>query len=132
VKLKIITPERTVLESDDARDVLLPAENGEVGILPGHIAMVCSMQVGRIRAQGAEGAVVLATSGGYAEVLEDSITVLAETAERAEEIDVGRATEARDRADRRLRQRDDPNVNVERALAALARALNRLRVASGE
>jgi len=132
VKLKIITPERAVLESNDIQHLLLPAENGEVGILPGHIAMVCSMQVGRIRAEGAEGAVVLATSGGYAEVLTDSITVLAETAERAEEIDVARATEARDRAHQRLRRRDDPNLNVARARTALARAINRLRIASGE
>jgi len=132
VKLKIITPERAVVESDDTRHLLLPAENGEVGILPGHIAMVCSMQVGRIRAEGTGGPVVLATSGGYAEVLADSITVLAETAERAEEIDVARATEARDRAHQRLRRRDDPDLNVVRARAALARAINRLRVASGE
>ncbi len=132
MKLKIITPERAVLESNDIQHLLLPAENGEVGILPGHIAMVCSMQVGRIRAEGAGGAVVLATSGGYAEVLADSITVLAETAERAEEIDVARATEARDRAHQRLRRRDDPNLNVARARTALARAINRLRIASGE
>lgn len=127
--LTIITPETTVLQSDGVEHVLLPAENGEVGVLPGHIAMMCNLQVGRIHADLAGRSVRLATSGGFAEVLSDHITVLAETAEQAEQIDVERAGKARDRARQRLRRRDDETIDFARAQAALLRALNRLRIA---
>lgn len=127
--LTIITPETTVLQSDGVEHVLLPAENGEVGVLPGHIAMMCNLQVGRIHADLAGRSVRFATSGGFAEVLSDHITVLAETAEQAEQIDVERAGQARDRARQRLRRRDDETIDFARAQAALSRALNRLRIA---
>ncbi len=120
-----------MLESDRVQRLLLPAEGGEVGILPSHIAMVCTIQVGRIRVDLPGQSLPLATSGGYAEIRNDSITVLAETAEGVEDIDVERAGKARDRARERLRRRDDETIDFARAQAALARALNRLRVAEG-
>jgi F-type H+-transporting ATPase subunit epsilon len=130
VHLEIVTPERTVMAVDNAEHVLLPADNGEVGILPGHINMVCSLEVGRIRVDLPGESIDLATSGGYAEVVGNSIVVLAETAERAEEIDVGRARAARDKARRYLARRD-ATVDDIAAQAALLRALNRLNVAEG-
>ena len=69
-----------------------------------------------------------AVNGGFAEVISDQLTVLAETAELADSIDRTRAEEARDRARDRLKTRRDPEVDIERAEAALARAINRLRV----
>ncbi len=131
MQLTIMTPEGTVLESDNVQHVLLPAEGGEVGILPSHIAMVCTIQVGRIRVDLPDQSLPLATSGGYAEIRNDSIAVLAETAERIEDIDVERAGKARDRARERLRRRDDDTIDFVRAEVALARALNRLRVVEG-
>ena len=128
MQLRIITPERTVLEADAAEHVLLPAEGGELGILAGHIPMVCTLAVGRIRVDSDGSQVHLATSGGFAEVLEDEVTVLADTAERSEEIDVGRARAARDRARERLERRDT-DLDVVRARIAFARAINRLNVA---
>ncbi|MFO7955937.1 MAG: F0F1 ATP synthase subunit epsilon [Candidatus Brocadiia bacterium] len=126
--IRIITPEKTVLEADDVEHVLLPAENGELGVLPDHIPMVCTMQIGRIRVDLPGSSVDLATSGGFAEVLEDRVTVLADSAERACEIDVDRAQAARERAEERLRKSAE-EIDMARAKAALARASNRLRIA---
>ncbi len=129
--LKIITPERTVLETENVRHVLLPAEDGQLGILPRHMPILCSLQVGRMRVDLPDESVHLATSGGFAEVLNDRITVLADTAEKAVEIDVERARRARQRAEERLRKREE-HLDLARARAALARALNRLHIAGAE
>jgi len=126
VQVRIITPEGAVLDEQDVTHVLLPAENGELGILPGHIAMVCNLGVGRIRIDRPDGQLVLATSGGFAEVRADHIMVLAETAEKADEIDVERARQARDRATQDLAKGGE---EAELAKRRLARALNRLRIA---
>lgn len=128
MQIRIITPEKTVLEADDVEHVVLPAENGELGVLADHIPMVCTMQIGHIRVDLPGSSVDLATSGGFAEVLEDRITVLADTAERACEIDVDRAEAARERAEERLRKSAE-EIDMARAKAALARASNRLRIA---
>jgi len=131
VHLSIITPEQTVMESDNARHVLLPAENGELGILEGHIPMVCSLDIGQVRVDLADKSIVLATSGGFVEVADDRVVVLAETAEKAEDIDVERARRAKDRARERLETRD-ADLDEARARAALLRAINRLEVAEQE
>jgi F-type H+-transporting ATPase subunit epsilon len=128
VQLKIITPEATVLETDSAEHVVLPGASGELGVLPGHIAMVTGLQVGEVRAECADETARLSVSGGFAEVLSDRITVLADTAERSEQIDIARAREAQRRAEAHL-GREDADADVLRAQAALARAINRLRVA---
>jgi F-type H+-transporting ATPase subunit epsilon len=129
VQIKVITPDRTVLEAQGIQHVLLPAENGELGVLPRHMPMLCSLGIGRIQVDQSGKSVSLATSGGFAEVLSDRITVLADTAELAGEIDVERAEEARRRAEQLLHRGE--HVDHLRARAALARAANRLRVASG-
>lgn len=129
MQIRIITPERTVLEADDTQHVLLPAAGGEMGILPGHIAAVVRLGVGRIRVDREGGEPVeLATSGGFAEVLEDDITVLAETAELASEIDLPRAERARDRA-RELLKRDHAKRDDASTRGSLSRAMNRIHVA---
>jgi len=131
VHIRITTPERTVFEARDAEHVLLPSEAGELGVLPGHMPMVCTLQVGRIRVDLPETTIQMATSGGFAEVLNDDVSVLADTAEKAEEIDVERARQARQRAEERLKRRTE-DTDIVRAHAALARAINRLHVAGAE
>ncbi len=128
MEVNVITPERSVFKAAGVEHVLLPAEDGELGILPGHISMICSMAVGRIRVDLPEESVELATSGGFAEVFEDRVTMLADTAEKATEIDVERARRARERAEERLRKRSE-EIDMARAKAALSRAANRLHVA---
>ena len=117
-----------MFEAADVRHVLLPAENGEIGILSDHIATVCSLMVGRIRIDLPDDTVELATSGGFAEVLDDDISILAETAERAGDIDVERARKAMKRAREQLARRGEL-MDEAAAGAALARAINRLRIA---
>ena len=95
----------------------------------GHHPMLASLDVGQIVFREAgEGPRVAATSGGFAQVQRDGVTVLAETAELSDEIDVARAEAARDRARERLAQQREAEVDAVRAEMALARALNRLRV----
>jgi len=128
VQVHIITPEKTVLESDDVEHVILPAQDGELGILPGHIAMIAGLSVGMAQVDLPGESVRVAVSGGFAEVLADRVLVLADAAERAEDVDVARARAALRRARERLASRDAA-VDAARAQAALMRAMNRLKVA---
>ncbi len=131
MRLRIITPESIVFEDDDVVHVQLPADNGELGILARHAPMVCSLAVGRIRVDLPGEALELATSGGYVHVVADDVTVLAETAEPAEQIDVERARRAAERAEQQL-ERTAERVEIGAAEAALRRAINRLKVAGAE
>jgi len=127
VHLKIITPESVVLDVDDVRHILLPAEQGEMGVMPGHISGLFRLQVGRMAVETETETVELATSGGFAEVLGDDVTIMAETAERADQIDIERARRAQKRAQESLlsreERRDDATIRSE-----LSRAVNRLRI----
>ena len=127
-QLEIVTPEKT-LYSGTVEHVRAPGIDGGFGVLSGHHPMVSALGIGqlRIREEGGDERMA-AVNGGFAEVLSDQLTVLAETAELADSIDRTRAEEARDRARDRLKTRRDPGVDIERAEAALARAINRLRV----
>lgn len=127
-QIEIVTPEKTVY-SGEVESLRAPGSEGGFGVLAGHHPMLASLGVGQIifRKEG-EAPKVAATSGGFAQVQLDSVTVLAETAELTEEIDVARAEAARDRARERLARRREPEVDAARAEMALARALNRLRV----
>ena len=127
-QLEIVTPEKTVY-SGRVESVQAPGTEGGFGVLAGHHPMLASLDVGQIVFREAgEGPKVAATSGGFAQVQRDGVTVLAETAELAGEIDVARAEAARDRARERLARRREAAVDAVRAEMALARALNRLRV----
>lgn len=126
--LEIITPNGVVFEGD-VRHVRAPGREGSFGVLPGHTPFITPLQVGVIEAQNPQGSTDLfSTSGGVAEVHGDRTVVLAETAEKREEINVERAREAMERAKKRL-ESDRENVDYERARSSLLRAINRIKVA---
>ena len=127
-QLEIVTPEKQVV-SDFAEEAQIPGKNGYLGILPGHAPLITELAVGEITYRKDGLTRYLSVAWGFAEVLPYKVTILAETAERPEEIDVRRAQEAKQRAEERLKS-TDPSTNYERALTALARAQSRLDVAA--
>jgi F-type H+-transporting ATPase subunit epsilon len=128
IELIVVTPQRQLLREKVA-SVQLPGASGELGILPGHAPLITELGNGELsyRASGGAEPVVLAVLSGFAEVLPGRVTVLAETAERPEEIDVQRAKEALARAEKRLASAA-PDVDWDRATVALQRALVRVKV----
>jgi F-type H+-transporting ATPase subunit epsilon len=126
-QLEVVTPEK-VLVKDAAEEMQLPGKDGYLGILPGHAPLITELAIGQMTYRSAGTTHCLAVAWGFAEVLPDKVTVLAELAETAEDIDVQRAREAKERAERRLGS-NDADVDVPRAQAALARANCRLQVA---
>jgi F-type H+-transporting ATPase subunit epsilon len=127
ILLEIVTPERKVV-SETVDIVVAPGELGEFGVLPGHIPFLCKLKVGELRYRIGATAVHVAIMGGFAEVLNNQVTILATAAEAATEIDVIRARAARERAERRIAETRD-KLEFTRAQAALQRAMARLRVA---
>ena len=130
MELIIVTPEKQLLRGK-AVEVEMPGEGGALGILPGHAPLMTELGIGELnyREEITKESAHLAIVRGFAEVLPDRVTVLAETAERAEEIDVQRAKEAMARAEKRLAS-NDPNIDWDRANVALQRALIRIQVAA--
>ncbi|SPF45260.1 ATP synthase epsilon chain [Candidatus Sulfotelmatobacter kueseliae] len=132
-QLEIVTPEKKVVETKAAEEIQIPGRNGYLGILPGHAPLITELAVGEVSFRENSGSTSnvqrLAVAWGFAEVLPDKVTILAETAERPSEIDVERARKAKERAEQRLTS-GDTSVDVERALNALQRAQARLDVAA--
>jgi F-type H+-transporting ATPase subunit epsilon len=128
IELEIVTPERLVVK-DRAEEVQIPGRNGYLGVLPGHAPLITELAIGEITYINAGVSTRLAVAWGFAEVLPDKVTILAETAEHAEDIDVPRAEAARDRAQEHLKTADDPAA-VQEASTALARAEARIAVAA--
>jgi F-type H+-transporting ATPase subunit epsilon len=128
LKLEIVTPEKKVIETV-AEEVQIPGKDGYLGILPGHAPLITELAVGEITFRENSSEQHLSVAWGFAEVLPDKVTILAETAERPSEINVERARKAKERADQRLTS-GDTDVDVERALDALHRAETRLDVAN--
>ncbi len=126
-EFEIVTPDRLVAR-DQAEEMQIPGKNGYLGILAGHAPLITELAVGEISYRLNGVTEHLAVAWGFAEVLPQKVTILAETAERAEEIDVGRARQALERAEERLRS-GDPNLDYPRALLAVERARVRLQVA---
>lgn len=126
-QLEIVTPEKMVVR-DAAEEMQIPGKKGYLGILPGHAPLITELAVGEITYRAGGYTHHLAVAWGFAEVLPDKVTVLAETAERAEEIDVRRAQEAKQRAEERLKSAN-PETDFIRAAIALQRAETRLDVA---
>ena len=124
--MTIVTPFGTQAEYD-VTQMRAPGTEGSFGVLPGHLPFMTTLKVGAIILDTVKGQVNWATSGGYAEVLEDSVSILAETAERADKIDLERAAEAEKRARERLSEHSQ-DLDTERARIALARALNRKKI----
>tara|TARA_B100000315_G_scaffold254324_1_gene295132 strand:+ start:3494 stop:3940 length:447 start_codon:yes stop_codon:yes gene_type:complete len=126
IKLDIVTAEKLVL-SDEADFVVAPGSMGELGIFPKHAPLLSTLEVGEVRVTKAEEVYSFFISGGFIEVLPDQITILADTAERAEDIDEARANEARDRAESLMGQQGD-SIDLSQAEASLKRAAIRLKV----
>jgi F-type H+-transporting ATPase subunit epsilon len=126
-QLEIVTPEKKVVETT-AEEIQIPGKNGYLGVLPGHAPLITELAVGEISFRENSTEQRLAVAWGFAEVLPDKVTILAETAERPDEIDVDRARKAKERAEQRLTS-GDTAVDVDRALDALHRAESRLDVA---
>src|SRR5579863_2254035 len=127
-QLEIVTPEKKVVDTA-AAEVQIPGKNGYLGVLPGHAPLITELAVGEITYRDGGEEQKLAVAWGFAEVLPNKVTVLAETAERPSEIDVERSRKAKERAEQLLTS-GDASVDVERALDALARAEARLQVAA--
>lgn len=127
-QLEIVTPEKLVVK-DEAEEAQIPGKNGYLGILPGHAPLITELAVGEITYRKGGMTTHLAVAWGFAEVLPDKLTILAEVAERAEEIDVARAQKARDRAEQQLRS-GNAETDFEGAKDALDRATTRLQVAN--
>jgi len=125
--VQILTPERSVFDADDAEYVAAPGAGGDIGILPGHAPFVTPTVVGEVRIDRGGESESFAVTAGMLEIVGDRVQILAQSAEHEGDIDHARATAAQQRAEERLTG-DDPDNNVDRAEAALARALNRLRV----
>jgi len=131
IELIVVTPERQLLR-ESVVEVTMPGADGCLGILPGHAPLITELGIGELtyRAKNSKEPAHLAIISGFAEVLGDRVTILAETAERPEEIDVARAEEAKKRAEQRLASAvNDPNVDWTRAAIALQRSLIRIQVA---
>jgi F-type H+-transporting ATPase subunit epsilon len=127
-RLEVITPERCLLDREVAA-VILPAEGGAIGILPGHAALVATLEAGPARITLPDGrTLLLALGAGFVEVGKGQVRVLADAGEEEDAIDLERARRAEERARARLRERA-PDLDLARAEAALARALVRQRIA---
>ena len=127
-KLEIVTPRRVVF-AGEVESLSAPGVVGGFQVLYNHAPLLAAIGVGEVKVRSAEGEEArYATSGGFVDVVKNHVTMLAETAERADEIDVKRAEAAKGRAAKRLEERG-PALNEERARVALLRAINRLRIA---
>jgi F-type H+-transporting ATPase subunit epsilon len=126
--LEIVTPERKVY-AEQANMVVAKGVEGELGILPNHIPLVTPLKIASItvKKQGSKDEII-AVNGGFMEVRKDKVVILAESAELPEQIDVDRAKAAKGRAEKRLAETKQDNVDFKRAEAALQRALNRINV----
>ena len=126
--LEVVTPQKAIV-SEDIQSISAPGSEGEFCALKGHTTFLTSLKIGSIRYQDAAGNErVLFVNGGFAEVLPDKVTILAESAERRKDIDITRAKEALARAERRLSDKA-ADIDIMRAQAALHRAIFRIRMA---
>src|SRR5574341_381569 len=129
ILLEVVTPTR-LLVSDEVTEVVAPGSEGYFGVLPGHIPVLSTLSIGELTYWAGREERHLSVAWGYVEVRPGRVVVLAEAAERASDIDIGRAEAARGRAEERLRRWGDEGVDFARAQAALQRALTRLAVAA--
>ena len=128
LKLEVVTAERLVLSEDEATMVIAPGVEGQLGILPNHAALMTMLEPGELIVRKGNEEISLALTGGFLEVLDNKVTILADAAEEAEAIDIERAEAAKRRAEELLKERP-VGVNLAGAEAALRRSLTRIRVA---
>lgn len=129
MKLTVVTPEKTVLEVDNIDAVFVNSVDGEVGILPRHVPLVTPLTNGVLRYEVGGKKQPVAVMSGLLQTNGQDVTVLSVSAEPVSEIDVARAKSAKERAEARLKAKED-GVDLDRAQAALARSLARLRATS--
>lgn len=129
IRLDIVTAERLVY-SDEVDEVIAPGVEGQLGILPHHTPLMTMLQPGELIAKKDSEEFSLAISGGFLEVRPDRVIVLADSAERADDIDIARAEEAKRRAEQRLAEKYVPGADSARAEASLRRSLIRLKIAA--
>jgi F-type H+-transporting ATPase subunit epsilon len=128
--LEIVTPDRALVR-EEIDEVVVPAFDGYLGVLPGHTPLLATLKVGELWYRQGQEKHYLAVAFGFLEVLPDHVTVLAQVSERPEEIDVQRAERAKQRAEERLAQPSAPaDLDFERARIAMMKSLIRLQVAS--
>jgi F-type H+-transporting ATPase subunit epsilon len=128
IELEIVTPEKQVVR-DQVEEIQIPGKAGYLGVLPGHAPLITELAVGEISYRKGGSTTHMSVAWGFAEVLPNKVTILAETAERADEIDVARAQEALKNAQARLAQADSEE-KVDQELAAVRRAETRIEVAA--
>ena len=126
IDLTIVTPERSVVH-EQVEELQIPGAEGYLGVLPGHAPLFSELKVGEVGYRKGETWFFLAVAWGFVEVQSNQVRILAETAERAQEIDVERANRAKQRAEERISKGGD-DVDYRRALVALERALIRIQV----
>ena len=131
IRMELVTPERLVL-SEEVDEVVLPGYEGEFGVLPGHTQFLAILNIGVMWYRKGSAINKLALGGGFSEVTHDRVVVMADTAERADEIDVERAQRARDRAEARLKELSLDDETYAKAYAELQRALVRMAAGGGE
>ena len=129
IRLELVTPERLLL-SEDVDEVIVPGYEGEFGVLPGHTQYLAIMKIGMLRYRKGSETRKIALGGGFAEVTPERVVVMADTAERAEEIDLERAQRAKDRAEAALKDLSLDDETYMKAYSALQRAM--VRMAAGE
>ncbi|MEX2237313.1 MAG: F0F1 ATP synthase subunit epsilon [Dehalococcoidia bacterium] len=127
LKVEILTAEKLVYQAEGVDEVIVPGADGELAILPRHAALITLLGSGELRVLRGGEEESLALAGGFMEVRDNEVTILSDIADRAEEIDVDKAREARDRAQVELEQASEENYAA--VQAALSSALLRLRVA---
>jgi F-type H+-transporting ATPase subunit epsilon len=127
--LEVVTPHRLVL-SQEVEEMTAPGVEGEFGVLPGHTPFFTTLKVGELVYRTGKEEGHMAVTWGFVEVLSDRVTILAEAAELALEIDVERAKKARERAEKQLKQLSPEDKEFYSSMAALERAMNRLAVSS--
>lgn len=132
LKLTIVTAQRTILEQGGVSKLVVPAAEGQITVLPSHAALMSSLAIGEMVVHGPAGVESIAIHGGFLQVANDEVSVLADAAERVDQIDIERAEAARGRAQARLQARDATiagGLDVLRAQLSLQRSLTRIRVA---
>lgn len=128
IKFKVITPEKTVYETDIFQ-ATLPVTDGEITILPNHRSYIASLKAGEISVKAEGGDKHMVVSGGFIEFNENNLIVLADTAERAEEIDLARAEEARERAEKLKKEKIEmDDGEYAQVAASIAKEMARIRV----
>ncbi len=132
LSLSIVTAQRLILERNDVTKLVVPAAEGQITILPKHAALLSALGIGEMLVYTADRVEPIVIHGGFVQVLDDEVSVLADAAEHVEDIDVERAEAARDRAQRRLAGQDAEvprsGMDVLRAQLALSRAMARINV----